>query len=71
MEFDCQVLIGVYPMVPVREPLENGHLNGSQQNGHDSNGHQTSRRPKIVKIVEEVLRIWVRRRLWQGNRYQF
>jgi hypothetical protein len=54
VEFDCQVLIGVYPMVPVREPLENGHQNASQHNGHDTNGHQGSR-PKIVKIIEEVL----------------
>lgn len=54
VEFDCQVLIGVYPMVPVREPMESGHQNGSH-NGHESNGHQGTRRPKIVKIVEEVL----------------
>jgi hypothetical protein len=54
VEFDCQVLIGVYPMVPVREPMENGHQNGSH-NGHESNGQQGTRRPKIVKIVEEVL----------------
>ena len=51
VEFDCRVLIGVYPMIPVREQLENGH----QHNGHDGNGHQSNRRSPIVKIVEEVL----------------
>jgi hypothetical protein len=55
VEFDCRVLIGVYPMVPVREPLENGHQNGHAHNGHEPSDKQGGTRSQIVKIVEEVL----------------
>ncbi len=45
VEFDCQVLIGVYPMVPIREQI-------------DADGHPVIRdnrqRPQIVHIPQSV-----------------
>ncbi|HZT97533.1 MAG TPA: hypothetical protein VFB34_11935 [Chloroflexota bacterium] len=46
VEFDCRVLIGVYPMVPVREPADG--------NGHHPHAPDSRRRPQIVHIPAAV-----------------